>query len=211
MYPSGHQLQKSRRESPFREWKCSRGLLTWLWSSWIDYVVVQHFSGSVTISFLCFTTNGILAVTFLFLVLCGVSIHVFVHVRVQAKNSNGTTMRMFLNLNLLHGRCMLFPFPSALTSLCTPGSRPRHQMSTNKFSRGSWFKPKHLQGEFGKRACNHLKGQQFLLETFYCTPFKRWILILVLQQQKKMKTKRRNIGASKQTTRVNGNAAIMWA
>ena len=52
---------------------------------WIDYVIVQHFSRSVTISFLCFTTNGVLILAFLFLVLCGASVHVFVHVRVQAK------------------------------------------------------------------------------------------------------------------------------
>ena len=34
----------------------------------------------------------------------------------QAKNSNGTTVRMFSNFNLLCGRCTLLPFPSALTS-----------------------------------------------------------------------------------------------
>jgi len=58
---------------------------------------------------------------FLFLVLCGVSIDMFVHVRVRARNSNGTTVRTFSNFNLLHGRCTLLPFPSALTSLCAPG------------------------------------------------------------------------------------------
>ena len=51
---------------------------------------------------------------FFILVLCGVSIHVFVLVRVQAKNSNGTTVRMFSNFNLLCGRCTLLPFPSLL-------------------------------------------------------------------------------------------------
>ena len=39
---------------------------------------------------------------------------------VWAKNSNRTTVRTFSNFNLLHGRCMLLPFPSALTSLCAP-------------------------------------------------------------------------------------------
>ena len=39
---------------------------------------------------------------------------------VRAKNSNRTTVRTFSNFNLLHGRCMLLPFPSALTSLCAP-------------------------------------------------------------------------------------------
>ena len=33
---------------------------------------------------------------------------------VQAKNSNGTTMRMFSNFNVLRGRCTLLPFPSLL-------------------------------------------------------------------------------------------------
>ena len=89
----------------------------WLWNGWIDYLVVQHFSRSVTVSFLCFTTNSVLV---LLLVLCEVSVHVFVHVRVQAKNSNGTTVRTFSNFNLLRGRCALLPFPSTLTSLCAP-------------------------------------------------------------------------------------------
>ena len=66
MYPSSHQLQKSRRESSFHEWKRPRGLLAWLWSGWIEYIVVQHFSRSVTISFLFFTTNGVLVLAFLF-------------------------------------------------------------------------------------------------------------------------------------------------
>ena len=46
------------------------GLFTWLWSDWINYVVIQHFSRSVTMSFLCFTTNGVLVLAFLFLILC---------------------------------------------------------------------------------------------------------------------------------------------
>jgi len=62
------------------------------------------------------TTKGVLVLGFLFLVLCGVSIHI----RVQAKNSNGTTVRTLSNFNLLCGRCTLLPFPSALTSLCAP-------------------------------------------------------------------------------------------
>ena len=61
------------------------------------------------------------------LVLCGVSVHVFVHVRIQAKNSNRTTVRTFSNFNLLHGRCMLLPFPSALNVIvcsCLHGIPP---------------------------------------------------------------------------------------
>ena len=42
---------------------------------------------------------------------------------VRAKNSNGTTVRTFSNFNLLHGRCTLLPFPSALTSSCAPATR----------------------------------------------------------------------------------------
>ena len=43
----------------------------------------------------------------------------------ELKNSNGTTVRTFSS-NLLRGRCTLLsylPFPSALTSLCAPGTR----------------------------------------------------------------------------------------
>ena len=104
------------------EWKHPRGLLAWLWSGWVNYLVVQHFSRFVTISFLCFTTNGVLILVFLFLILCGVSVHVLVRVRVQAKNSNRTTVRMFSKFNLLCGRCTLLSFPSILMSLCTPGN-----------------------------------------------------------------------------------------
>ena len=125
--------QSSTPEKPkgkfFCEWKRLTGLLACLWSGWIDYVhvVVQHFSRSVTISFLCLTTNGLLVLAFLFLVLCGVSIHVFVHIRIQVQNSNGTTVRTFSNFNLLRGRCMLLPFSSTLTSLCAPGkTTPPH-------------------------------------------------------------------------------------
>ena len=122
MYPSSYQHQKSRRESSFREWKCPRGLLAWLWSSWIDYVVVQHFSRLVTIP----SSSSLQMVSWYWLfsfssfVDHGVSVHVFVHVRVQAKNSNWTTVRTFSNFNLLCGCCTLLPFPSALTSLCAP-------------------------------------------------------------------------------------------
>jgi len=45
--------RKAKRKVFFCEWKHPRGLLAWLWSGWIDYVVVQHFTRSVTISFLC--------------------------------------------------------------------------------------------------------------------------------------------------------------
>ena len=38
----------------------------------------------------------------------------------HAENSNGTTVRTFSNFNLLRDHCMLLPFPSTLTSLCTP-------------------------------------------------------------------------------------------
>ena len=37
-----------------------------------------------------------------------------------AKNCNGTSVGTFSNFNLLHGRCMLLPFPSALISVCAP-------------------------------------------------------------------------------------------
>ena len=67
----GYVSQKSStpekpKESSFRDWKHPRGLLTWLWSGWINYVVIQHFTKSVAISFLCFTTNGILVLAFSF-------------------------------------------------------------------------------------------------------------------------------------------------
>jgi len=35
---------EKRKGKLFHEWKCPRGLLAWLWSGWIDCVVVQHFS-----------------------------------------------------------------------------------------------------------------------------------------------------------------------
>jgi len=38
----------------------------------------------------------------------------------HAENSNGTTVRTFSNFNLLRDHCTLLPFPSTLTSLCTP-------------------------------------------------------------------------------------------
>ena len=76
----------------FRKWKYPIHLLTWLWSGWIDYIVIQHGSRSVTMSFLCFTTNGVLVLAFLFLILCGVSIHMFIHICVQAINIKGTTV-----------------------------------------------------------------------------------------------------------------------
>jgi len=69
-------------------------------------------------SFLCFTTNGVLVLAFLFLILCEVTIYMFVHFHVQAENSNGTTVGTFSNFNLLCGWCTLLPFP--LMSLCVP-------------------------------------------------------------------------------------------
>ena len=73
-------MRKEKEESGEKKEKRGRtnvvtGLLAWLQSSWIDYVVVQHFSRSVT---MCFTTNGVLQVlAFLFFILCGVSVHNF--------------------------------------------------------------------------------------------------------------------------------------
>ena len=46
----------------------------------------------VTMSFLCFTTTGVLVMALSF-ILCEVSVHVFVHIHVQAKNSSGTIYR----------------------------------------------------------------------------------------------------------------------
>jgi len=62
------------------------------------------FSRSVTMSFLCFTTHGILESAFLFLILHEVSI-----------SSDRTTMGTFSNVNPLRGCCTLFLFHSALT------------------------------------------------------------------------------------------------
>ena len=83
----------------------------WLWSGWIDYVVIQRFSRSITISFLCFTINSVLL---FLLVLCEVSVQVFLHVHVQAKNSNRTTLRAFSNFNLCVVVACSFPFFSLL-------------------------------------------------------------------------------------------------
>jgi len=94
-----------------------RHLLAWLWTSWINYVDVQYFSRSVTIpssaslqmvswySFSSFVESPFMC------------LYTFAY---KLKNSNGTTVRTFSNFNLLRGRCMFLPFPSALTSLCTP-------------------------------------------------------------------------------------------
>ena len=54
-------------------------------------------------SFLFFTTNGVLVLAFLFLILCEVPVHVFVHLCVQAIDCNKTTMEMLSNFYLLHG------------------------------------------------------------------------------------------------------------
>ena len=43
-FPSSHQLQKSWRESFSQEWKRPGGCLAWLWSGWINYIIIQHFS-----------------------------------------------------------------------------------------------------------------------------------------------------------------------
>ena len=114
MFPSSHQLQKSRRESSFREWKRPRGLLAWLWS---NYVVVQHFSKCVTISFLCFTTNSVLV---LLLVLCEVSVLVLVHLRIQAKIVTGLSWEHFQTLIFCAVIAHSFPFLPLLRHICAP-------------------------------------------------------------------------------------------
>jgi len=85
----------------------------------LEVSLTQHFSRSVTMSFLCFATNCVLVLAFSFSSF-EASVHVFVYVRIQAKNSNGTAMRAFLNFNLLRSHCTLLLFPSTLTSFCTP-------------------------------------------------------------------------------------------
>jgi len=120
-----HQLQKSCRESSFREWKRPKGLLG-LAVNWLDRLRSRTAFLKVCHRFLpLLHSNSVLV---LFLVLCEVSVHVFVHVRVQAKNSNGTTVRTFSNFNLLCGCCTLLPFPSTLTSLCAPRIMVMHHM-----------------------------------------------------------------------------------
>jgi len=64
-------------------------------------------------------TDTILCLAMIFAALLALS-SVNEPILVRAKNSNGTTMRTFSNFNLVHGHCTLLPFPSALTSLCTP-------------------------------------------------------------------------------------------
>jgi len=63
------------------------------------------------------TILGLTAILATLLVLLSVNEAILV----RAKNSNGTTVRTFSKFNFLHGHCTLLPFPSALTSLCTPG------------------------------------------------------------------------------------------
>jgi len=104
-FPSSHQLQKSRRESYFCEWKCpevsSLGCEA-AGSTTLSYSTSQGLSLCLfaTTSFPCFTTNGVLVLACLSLILCEVSIHMFVHIHVQAKNSNRTTVETFSNFNL---------------------------------------------------------------------------------------------------------------
>ena len=92
-----------------------------LWGSWINCVVAQHFSRSVTVSFLCFTTNGVLVVVFSFSSFVEsphTCLYTFAY---KLKIVMGLyTARMFSNFYLLHDCCTLLPFPSALMSLCTP-------------------------------------------------------------------------------------------
>jgi len=113
-YVSQHSsTPESRRESSFCKWKRSRGLLA------LAVKRLDRLHSRTALLKVCHRFLPPLHIVswYSFLVLCEVSIHVFVHVRVQAKNSNGTTVRTFSKFNLLHGRCTLLPFPSALTSL----------------------------------------------------------------------------------------------
>ena len=73
-----------------------------------------HHTPLLTMSFHCFTTNGVVVLAFLFPTPCQAFVHMFVHVCIQAKNSNGTTVGTFSNFNLMHGCCMLLPFPSTI-------------------------------------------------------------------------------------------------
>ena len=72
-------------------------------------------------SFLCFTTDCVLVLAFLFLILCEVSVYVFVRVCGQAKNSIGTTVGIFSNFKSF---CVViahsFPFLPLLRHLCAP-------------------------------------------------------------------------------------------
>jgi len=111
MYPSSHQLSGNTPEVSLLAVK----RLDRLHSRTALLRVCHHFLPLLH-------SNGVLILVFFFLILCGVSVQVFVHVCVQAKNSNGTTVRMFSKFNLLCGCCTLLPFPSILTSLCTPGN-----------------------------------------------------------------------------------------
>ena len=89
----------------------------------------QHFSRSVTASFLCYASLQMVSWYCMAFILCEVSVHMFVHVCIQAKNSNCTIMGMLWNFNLSrgHGTLLLIPFPITLTSLCLAGQVPLFQ------------------------------------------------------------------------------------
>jgi len=77
---------------------------------------------------------------------------------VWAKNSNGTTLRTFLNFNLLHGRCMLLPFPSTPTSLCAPANSNNLQSGNCRYTwaRSASFLVTNVKVQFTK--CNTLQS-----------------------------------------------------
>ena len=54
---------------------------------WLDQLC--HRTALLKLSFLCFTTNSVLVLAFLYFILCEVSVHMFVHICVQVKKSNG--------------------------------------------------------------------------------------------------------------------------
>jgi len=69
-------------------------------------------------SFLCFTTNGVLLLAFLSLILYEVSVDVFVHIRVQAKSSIRTTVGTFSNFNV-HAPTLSFRSYIIMCSWCS--------------------------------------------------------------------------------------------
>ena len=88
-------------------------------SGWIKYIIIQYLSRFFIISFLCFTTNGVLVQAFLSHPLWSLCTLGCILICVGAKNGNGTTTGKFSNI--LSGRWTLLPFPSVLTSLCALG------------------------------------------------------------------------------------------
>jgi len=109
--------RKAKAKAIFHKWKCSGDLLAWLLSSWIDYLIIQHFSRSVTMSFFCFTT--IVSWYWLF------SAYPLQSLRAHARTRSRTSYKVtglrgnVFKFNLLHGHCTFLPFPFTLTSLYT--------------------------------------------------------------------------------------------